>query len=160
MIYAGFDGRVLFDCTPHNMRELVVTEALRLAVPEWKTWDGQNTLTLFVNLAAFLGRTKNLEVVPGEPNSIIDDLCTFWQFAQNTVDYRAIWEAFLFLDPVINSEWAAALASTVDVRLLAPAVLQPAAPPDEVLEAQPDGKKKSPKETHTSKRLTGAPPPS
>jgi len=134
----SFNNRVIFECTGEStMRLRVVREGMRRAVPEWVQFPpDSDTATLFANLIQFLGRTKSVIFRPEENDPTICELASFWEFANGNSDYRAIWNAFLMLDEQINNEWIKPINAADDIRLKAPADVQPSAPTDEQLEGQ------------------------
>lgn len=162
MRISGFNGRVIFDCYPPNMKHMVVVEAMQRDVPEARDFpNGSATSVLFWNLSTFLGRTDSIEAVEiegAEPDTNVEALLAFWEFAASTTDYRAIWNRFLMTcDTPVNEAWLEAISQTEDKRLLAPEAVRPGAPDDAALEAEGEsGKKKSKLVTRTSKPLTTA----
>jgi hypothetical protein len=162
MSYAAFAGRVIFECTPPNMKTIIVEEAMFRAVPEARDFPVDSPQgKLFYNLIHFLGRTKSITVDNPDGDYVIASLADFWAFVRVNSDYRAIWDCFIMLDVMVNSEWNAALEDTEDKHLKAPELVQPGAPSDGLLEAAAEaGKKKSKNGTPTSKPSMTAPAPS
>lgn len=138
-MYSAFNGQVEFDCTVANLKTLIVRDGLKLAVPESTTFaaDSQSDI-LFNNLVDFLGRTRAIHFVDIGLSTDAESLQSFWGFASNTADYRAIWNEFLMLPIDAHNAWQKAIVNVTDPRLLAPAEVQPGAPDDNVLDAMGD----------------------
>lgn len=143
-VHSAFNGQVQFDCTRPNLKSLVVKDGLERAIPEWAQFVPDSPAYIcFANLIEFLGRTRAIHFVDVGIGEDAEDLQRFWEFAQSSMDYRAIWNAFLQLSTDVNTEWYSAVQSEIDPRLLAPAEVQPGAPDDAALEATgTDGAKK------------------
>lgn len=150
-IHSAFNGQVQFDCTPPNLKSIVVKEGLERAVPEWVTFPTDSSVyVLFTNLVEFLGKTKSITFIDIGLSEDAEGLQTFWKFASKSMDYRAIWNEFMLLTVDVNTEWFNAVSAVIDPRLLAPAEVQPGAPSDEALEATgTDGAKKKKRATST-----------
>lgn len=137
-----FDGRIAVDLTTGETMKLVaLRKNLIVAVSEIATWNKEDEyFSLFANLVLILGRTRSVKVVdPSESDPVICDLMRFWEFASNSNDYRAIWNAFLMLDIAVNEEFVAVI-NRVDAGILkAPKLVQPGAPTDEQLEGLLNG---------------------
>lgn len=143
-IHSAFNGQVQFDCTPPNLKAIVVKDGLERAIPEWVTFPTDSpAYILFTNLIEFLGKTKSITFIDIGLSDDAERLQAFWEFASKSMDYRAIWAEFMLLTIDINTEWYNAIAAVIDPRLLAPAEVQPGAPSDEALAATgTDGAKK------------------
>lgn len=152
-IHDAFDGNVQFDCTPPNLKSLIVRDGLTRAVPESASFaPGSQPAAIFDNLVDFLARTRSVSVA-NDYDGVGREIGEFWNFAASSVDYRAIWERFIMLPVEIHNAWFDAIGATIDPRLLAPPEVQPGAPDDAVLEAV-GGKKKSRLDKTTSQPLT------
>jgi hypothetical protein len=135
-IHNAFNGQVQFDCTPPNLKTLVVRDGLERAVPESAMFlVGSQPNFVFNNLVDLLGRTRSIHFIDIGLDPDAEALQSFWAFASNTIDYRAIWNEFLMLPVVVHNEWFEAVAAVIDPRLLAPAEVQPNAPSDAELDA-------------------------
>ena len=143
-IHSAFNGQVQFDCTPPNLKTLVVRDGFVIAVPESALFvPGTQTAAIFNNLIDFLGRTRAITFVDIGLGEDAEALQLFWSISQITTDYRKLWEQFILLPVEVHNEWFDAIQGVVDPRLLAPEVVQPGAPTDEALEATgTDGAKK------------------
>jgi hypothetical protein len=139
--YSAFDGAVTFDCTTPNLKTLVIRDQLGLAVPEHVTFlPGSQGDILFQNLTTLLGRTKTITFTAGDPPPELQALTAFWEMASGSVDYRRIWDEFLYLSLNVHNEWLRAIEAADNIRLLAPAEVQPGAPDPE---AETDDVKKN-----------------
>jgi hypothetical protein len=150
-IHSAFNGQVQFDCTPPNLKTLVVKDGLERAVPEFATFvKGSQPDFVFNNLVDLLGRTRSIKFIDIGLDADAEALQAFWAFASNTIDYRAIWNEFLLLPVIVHNEWFEAVAASIDPRLLAPPEVQPNAPTDAELEATgTEGAKKKKSATPT-----------
>lgn len=154
--HSAFDGSVTFECTPPNLKSLIVRDGLTRAVPESASFvPGSQPAAIFDNLVDFLARTRSIGTMP-DAGDIALQLGAFWEFACVSTDYRAIWEHFIMLPVEIHNAWFDAIQATIDPRLLAPVDVQPGAPDDATLEAV-EGKKKSKPGKTTSEGLTISP---
>jgi hypothetical protein len=135
-IHSAFNGQVQFDCTPPNLKTLVVRDGLERAVPESAQFPvGSQPNFVFNNLVDMLGRTRSIRFIDVGLSPDVELLQSFWELALNTIDYRLIWNEFLMLPVEVHNEWFEAVAAAIDPRLLAPAEVQPNAPTDAELEA-------------------------
>ena len=141
MEFEAFDGRVVFTLGSRSLRSLIVREGLENAVPEHATFKaGGQASILFNNLVTFLSDTReiafpNLNGASADENELAA-LREFWSFAQESTDYRAIWERYqerVTLD--VHNAWIEAVNRRIDPRLQAPPDVQHGAPSDAELEA-------------------------
>ncbi len=143
-IHNAFNGQVQFDCTPPNLKTLVVRDGLERAVPESALFvPGSQPFAVFNNLVDMLGRTRYINFIDVGLSPDAEALQAFWVMSSSTTDYRRIWDEFLMLPVEAHNEWFDAVQASIDPRLLAPPEVQPNAPTDEELEATgTDGRKK------------------
>lgn len=133
----GFNGRVCFEVSGPNLREVIIRQGFIKAIPECVTFTG-DAATLFENAIAITARTKNVRVLSGEDDPNIEATVTFFKFAHGNLDYRAVWDAFLDLPSIeINNEWMSAIIGDV---LKAPVEVRPGSPSDEELEQTEEGR--------------------
>jgi hypothetical protein len=133
MKHSAFNGLVEFEVGFRSIKTEMTRDRFKQAVPEHIEWlEGSDTREMFTVCGILVGSTKSITFnVNGDAPEAIVALREFWQLAQNTTDYRAVWEAFSSIStPAYNEWWSAYVESNDRAHFLAPPELQPGVSPE------------------------------